>query len=157
MAFLILALVFILVMLAFCGFAAWGTTNAMTGLTLATGNLVNQVTIAVLAIGIVAIVALMVYVAVQAFNLGRAVEGRRAAEDIGDLQHQLEVTRARQAQLPAQGAVLLLPPGSVQPAIRAQRVSLGDRQHEHEVRKVRRVSRRAAARVALRTAKRWFQ
>lgn len=142
----LLIVMFIAVALAVCGMAAWGTTTAMTGLTLATGNLVNQVTIALLVLALVAVVALCVFVAVKAFNVGRQVERRRAAEDIDDLEHQLETARRTRAQLPAQQAVLLLPP----PAARTLPA-----EPKHARVPSRRVS--SSARAALRTAKRWFQ
>ena len=150
MGFLIVLLAIVLlivVALAACSFAAWGATTAATGVALATGNLVNQVTIAILVIALATVILLMVWVAIRAFHWGRAVESRRSAEDLDDLQRQLEIARARSTHLPLQGAVLLLPPAMPPDSIHSQT--------RRETHRGRRVSR--SARVALRTAKRWFQ
>ncbi len=140
-----LGLVLIL-LLAVCGFLAWGTAAAANGALLAAGIAIDQITTMVLALALVAVVGLTTWVAVKAFSLGRALERRNANDDLNAMQRQLDWARARSPRTVQPMVVMLrVPPEAVEPkALPAPRG-----------RRTRTLTRRQ--RVALGMAKRWFR
>jgi parvulin-like peptidyl-prolyl isomerase len=141
-----LGLVLLLLLLAVCGFLAWGTAAAANSALLAAGIAIDQITTAVLALALVAVVGLTAWVAVKAFSLGRALERRNANDDLNAMQRQLDRARARSPHV-MQPIVLTLRAPQEPQEPKASPTPGG--------RRTRTLSRRQ--RVALGVAKRWFR
>ena len=149
---LILAFTLLIALLAMLGMCTWGTATAATSLALAGGIAANQVTITVLALGMLILVGVMLFVGVKMFGLGRMVERRRADDEITEMtkvtsvRDALDRARTHASQSRTGVPIFLLAPPQQQIQTNAPRTA------------PRRLIRRAPSvrRAASRIAKRWF-